>query len=135
MDGDPQTVTFRCSNCEDRGKSPVAFVVTTVPGAISEHWCGMKIRWTGVGKYGMDVIHDPGDARGLVILSLLALPTVLALIAGGTDAAALVGIGTIVVLVVWRAFLMPGIFFLSDIVDFVRRAPPDQYASRNGRWW
>ena len=137
------TETFRCANCEDHGKSPVAFRVTTVPGAISEHWCGMKVRWVGGesrthwtgGDGRMQAVHDPGDARGLVLLTLLAAPTVLALVAVGIDAAVLVAIGTAISLFVWRVFLRPGTMFLSDIVDNVRGVPPDEFASRKGKWW
>jgi len=137
------TETFRCANCEDHGKSPVAFRVTTVPGAISEHWCGMKVRWVGGesrthwtgGNGRMQAVHDPGDARALVLLTLLAAPTVLALLAVGIDAAILVAIGTVIALVVWRVFLRPGTMFLSDIVDNVRGVPPDEFASRKGKWW
>lgn len=83
----------------------------------------------------MEILHDPGDFRALALLALLAAPTVLALLAGGIAAAALVAIGTLVVLFVWRVFLMPSLFFMSDIVDNVRRVPPDQFASRRRKWW
>ena len=137
------STTFRCANCEDRGRSPVAFRVTTVPGAISEHWCGMKVRWVGGesrthwtgGDGRMQVVHDPGDARGLVLLALLAAPTALALIAVGIGAAILVAIGSVIALLVWRVFLRPGAMFLSDIVDNVRGVPPDEFASRRGKSW
>jgi hypothetical protein len=131
----PSTRIFRCARCEDRGKSPVAFEIVTEPGAVSEHWCGMRVRWTGVGKYGMQVLHDPGDAPAAVALGLLALPTIVALLVGGGAMAALVAIGTVVFLLVWRLVLLPGVWFLSDIVDAVRGVPPEGQASRTGKWW
>jgi len=93
-----RTATFRCGYCEATGKSPVEFLVTTEPGAVSEHWCGMSNRWTGTGTSQMQVVHDPGDARGFVFLALLALPTVLAFVVGGIGSAVLVAIGTVVAL-------------------------------------
>lgn len=83
----------------------------------------------------MQVVHDPGNARAYVFLTVLALPTVLALLVGGITAAVLVAIGTVIVLVVWRLLLLPGVIFVSDIVDHVRGVPPDQYASRTRKWW
>jgi hypothetical protein len=115
--------------------------VTTEPGAVSEHWCGMSIRWTGTGTSQMQVVHDPGDARGFVFLALLALPTALALVVGGISAADLVAIGTVAALTVWRLFLLPGVLFISpdqrvpEPVSRARMQPPARLRVRPGRHW
>src|SRR5450759_5306301 len=79
----PSTEVWTCGYCFAHEKSPNDFLVTTVPGAVSEHWCGMKVRWTGTRTSPMQVVHDPGNARAYVFLTVLALPTVLALLVGG----------------------------------------------------
>lgn len=83
----------------------------------------------------MQVVHDPGDAHAYVVMTLVALPTVLTLIGAGIGAAIIVAKGTLVVLVVWRVFLSPGVMLISEVVDHVRGVPPDQYASHKGKWW
>jgi hypothetical protein len=52
----------------------------------------------------MQVVHDPSDARGLVLLALLAVPMALALIAVGIDAAILVAIRTVMRVLFLSAF-------------------------------
>jgi hypothetical protein len=131
----PNEEVWTCGYCHAHGQHPDAFVVTTVPGIVSEHWCGMKVRYTGVGPSQMAVVHDPGSAAGVIILILLAMPSVLALIAGGPGAACLVALVTVIAVIVWRFVLLPGLMFDSDIVDKVRGVPPDQYASRTRKWW
>jgi hypothetical protein len=80
---------YICSACEAHGRpyGKARFEVATVPGAISTHWCGMKVRWTGRAPRYMDPLADPDDARGVAVIALLVGPALLALLLAGPLAA------------------------------------------------
>ena len=81
--GTHPTRLFTCSWCEDRGRSPVDFYVTTEVGAVSEHWCGMQVRWTGKGRTGMAVVHDPGTLRGYLLIAFSVVVAVITFVISG----------------------------------------------------
>ena len=66
-----------------KGRSPVDFYVTTEVGAVSEHWCGMQVRWTGKGRTGMAVVHDPGTLRGYLLIAFSVVVAVITFVISG----------------------------------------------------
>jgi hypothetical protein len=96
------------------------FEVVTVNGAISTHWCGMKVRWTGEPPNGMDILHDPDQAKGILLIALTVTPAVLAFFIAGPLAAVVTLPVTFVALYLAKA-LLQGLQWWGDFFDHFSR--------------
>jgi hypothetical protein len=111
-----------CDSClnHDVPLDKVRFEVTMVPGAVSTHWCGMKVRWTGIPPNGMDVVHDPDHDKGIILIALLVSPAVIALLVAGPLAALVTLPLTFLVLQVLKA-IFQGFQWWGDFFDYFSR--------------